>query len=104
MLDPAKTARYPRLHAWFMKSCKIPHSEAVPILLEAGESVYSWKLLEIEVPGKPRKAISICRGCGESFIQREDEGFCQVCLENFAAEDIEASCCSIPEDAECPQS
>lgn len=40
MLDPAKTARYPRLHAWFMKSCKVPHPEAISILIQAGESVY----------------------------------------------------------------
>jgi formylmethanofuran dehydrogenase subunit E len=46
MLAPAKTARYPRLHAWFMKTCKVPHSEAVCVLLDAGESVYSWKLLD----------------------------------------------------------
>ena len=36
MLDPAKTAQYPRLHAWFMKTAKVPHQEAVSILLDAG--------------------------------------------------------------------
>ena len=81
MLDPAKTARYPRPHAWFMKTCKVPHPEAVSLLLEAGESVYTWELLEMEVPERPRKQIAICRVCGESFIQREEECLCQACSE-----------------------
>lgn len=80
MLDPAKTARFPRLHAWFMKTCKVPHPEAVSILLEAGESVYTWELMEQEVPEKPRKQIALCRDCGESFIQREEELLCQACF------------------------
>lgn len=79
MLDPAKTARYPRLHSWFMKTCKVPHPEAVSILLEAGESVYSWEVLDLVVPEKPRKQITLCTKCGESFIQREEEAFCQAC-------------------------
>jgi len=81
MLDPAKTAQYPRLHAWFMKTCKVPHPEAVSLLLEAGESVYTWELLELEVPEKPRKQITLCNECGESFIQREEEQICQACSE-----------------------
>ncbi|MGA9097558.1 MAG: FmdE family protein, partial [Methanotrichaceae archaeon] len=80
-LDPAKTARYPRLHAWFMKTCKVPHPEAISLLLAAGESVYTWELLELEVPEKPRKQIALCRECGESFIQREEECLCQACSE-----------------------
>ena len=47
MLDPAKTARYPRLHAWFMKTEKVPHPEAISILISAGESVYSWKIMDL---------------------------------------------------------
>lgn len=81
MLDPAKTARYPRLHAWFMKTCKVSHPEAVSFLLEAGDTVYTWELLELEVPEKPRKQIALCNECGESFIQREEEGLCQACSE-----------------------
>lgn len=80
MLDPAKTVRFPRLHAWFMKTCKVPHPEAVSILLEAGESVYTWELMEQEVPEKPRKQIALCKDCGESFIQREEELLCQACF------------------------
>ncbi len=86
ILDPAKTARYPRLHAWFMKTAKVPHSEAVSILLEAGETVYTWEVLEMDVPTKPRKKIEICGGCGESFIQRSDELLCQACAEKLACE------------------
>ena len=97
MLDPAKTARYPQLHAWFMKTCKVPHPEAVSILIEAGESVYSWEVLEVEVPDRPRKVIAICERCGESFIQRENEALCQACLDGLAAESHK-SCCSNPED------
>jgi len=105
VLDPVKTARYPRLHAWFMKSCKVPHPEAISILIEAGESVYSWEILEVEVPGRPRKAIAICQGCKESFIQREEEAFCQACLENLAAIDLKPRCHPVhKEDALCPQS
>jgi len=43
ILDPAKTAKYPRLHSWFMKTCKISHLEAISVLIEAEESVYTWK-------------------------------------------------------------
>ncbi len=83
-LDPTKTARYPRLHAWFMKTAKVPHPEAVSILLEAGETVYTWEVLEMDVPEKPRKKIEICEGCGESFIQRGDECQCLACAEKLA--------------------
>lgn len=81
MLDPAKTVRYPRLHAWFMKTCKVSHPEAVSFLLEAGDTVYTWELLELEVPEKPRKQIALCNECGESFIQRDEEELCQACSE-----------------------
>jgi len=83
MLDPAKTARYPRLHAWFMKTEKVPHSEAVSILLSAGESVYSWKIMDHDVPEKPGKKIAICERCIESFIQKDDEALCLACLDGL---------------------
>ena len=82
MLDPAKTVRYPRLHAWFMKTKKIPHTEAISILLSAGESVYTYKILDLEVPEKPRKEIAICGCCKESFVQRGEEMLCVACLEH----------------------
>jgi formylmethanofuran dehydrogenase subunit E len=82
MLDPAKTVRFPRLHAWFMKTEKIPHPEAISILLFAGESVYTYKILDLEVPERPRKEIAICECCKESFIQRDEEMLCVACLEH----------------------
>ena len=83
MLDPAKTARYPRLHAWFMKTEKVPHPEAVSILISAGESVYSWKIMDLDVPEKPGKKIAICERCIESFIQKDDETLCLACLDGL---------------------
>ncbi len=81
MLDPAKTARYPRLHAWFMKTEKVPHPEAVSILISAGESVCSWEIMDLDVPKKPRKKIAICERCEDSFIQKDDETLCIACLD-----------------------
>jgi len=103
MLDPAKTARYPRLHDWFMKTCKVPHPEAVSILLEAGESVYTWEVMDLVVPEKPRKRISICEECNESFIQREDERLCRACLEALISKSPEPCFNSFPEDTKCQQ-
>ncbi|VVB69007.1 FmdE, Molybdenum formylmethanofuran dehydrogenase operon [uncultured archaeon] len=93
MLDPAKTAKYPRLHSWFMKSYKVSHPEAVSILIEAEESVYTWKLLDLMVPKKPEKMIRLCGSCGESFISHDDKLLCQSCLD-----------ASLAEDRNCPQS
>lgn len=104
MLDPSKTARYPRLHAWFMKTAKVPHPEAVSILLEAGESVYTWEAVDLEVPEKPRKQIAICEGCGESFIKREEEMLCQACLDTSTSESPKPCFNSHQEDMKCPQS
>lgn len=110
MLDPAKTVRYPRLHSWFMKTCKVPHPEAVSILLEAGESVYTWEVLDLIVPEKPRKQITICRECGESFIQREEEMLCQACIAASTSKVASISKSPKPcfdsfkENAKCPQS
>jgi formylmethanofuran dehydrogenase subunit E len=87
MLDPAKTACYPRLHAWFMKTEKVPHPEAVSILLSAGESVYSWEIMDFDVPEKPGKKIAICERCEESFIQRDDARLCVACSERSQYDD-----------------
>jgi formylmethanofuran dehydrogenase subunit E len=83
ILDPAKTVKFPRLHAWFMKTEKVAHTEAISILIQAGESVYSWEVLDLIVPEKPKKKIAICEGCLESFIQREAETLCVACLESL---------------------
>ena len=104
VLDPAKTRRFPRLHAWFMKSCRVSHDEAVSILLEAGESVYSWETFEREVPERPRKKIAICEGCGESFIQMESEPLCKTCLEPSNNREPSPSNNPSLEDLLCPRS
>ena len=78
MLDPTKTARYPRLHAWFMKTEKIPHPEAISILLSAGESVYTYKILDLEVPEKPRKKIAICECCKELRPEGRGDALCRL--------------------------
>jgi formylmethanofuran dehydrogenase subunit E len=104
MLDPAKTARYPRLHSWFMKTCKVPHEEVVSILLEAKDSVYTWEVLEAVVPEKPRKQITLCRECGESFVQREEEELCQACIDASISKSPKQCFDSSKENAKCQQS
>ncbi|MHC1593149.1 MAG: FmdE family protein [Methermicoccaceae archaeon] len=79
VLDPAKTASHPRLHAWYMNTEKVPHVEAVSELIDAGESVYTYEMVDVEVPEKPRKHIVLCEACGESFIQKEGEVLCGAC-------------------------
>ncbi len=79
-LDPEKTKEYPLLHAWYMNTRKVPHHEVVPILLDAGESVYTYTFTRIDVPVKKNKKVSLCERCGESFIQYEDEKLCKACL------------------------
>lgn len=100
MLDPAKTAQYPRLHAWFMKTAKVPHSEAVSILLDAGENVYSWQILDQEVPAKPKKIIALCEECGESFIQRDERSVCLACQSRSQAATEHDQTISIPHSEE----
>lgn len=82
ILDPAKTVQYPRLHAWFMKTEKVSHFEAISVLLRAAESVYTWEVFDLDVPEKPKKNIVICESCKESFVQREEEMLCETCLEH----------------------
>jgi formylmethanofuran dehydrogenase subunit E len=103
MLDPAKTVRYPRLHAWFMKTCKVPHIEAISLLLEAGESVYTWELQEVVVPEKPKKQIALCIECGESFVQIEEELLCQACSKTNEGTAFECKS-HLERSIECPQS
>jgi len=81
VLDPAKTVSYPRLHAWYMKTDKVPHPEAISILIDAGEIVYTYRVIDLVVPEKPRKQIAICDSCKESFVQKENELLCVPCFE-----------------------
>lgn len=80
-LDPEKTKDYPKLHAWYLNTEKLHHEEVVPILLEAGEKVYSWKFVDLEVPLRMKKRIQCCKKCGEMFIQHTNELLCGGCTE-----------------------
>ncbi|MCZ7402496.1 MAG: FmdE family protein [Candidatus Methanoperedens sp.] len=83
VLDPAKTVQYPRLHEWYMNTGKVPHEEAISLLIDAGESVYSYKFMDIELPKKPDKRIALCINCGESFVQKNGGALCLACMENI---------------------
>ncbi len=86
VLDPAKTVRYPKLHAWYMKTKKVSHEEAVSLLIEAGESVYTCKIFDVELCEKPEKHIALCDNCGESFVRKNDEALCTACIEKSLLE------------------
>jgi formylmethanofuran dehydrogenase subunit E len=81
ILDSEKTKDYPKLHAWYLNTQKLHHEEVVPILLAAGEKVYSWKFVDIEVPVRQKKRIQGCKNCGEMFIQNDNELLCGACTE-----------------------
>jgi len=83
VLDPAKTAQYPRLHEWYMKTGKVPHEEAISLLIDAGESVYTYEFMDIELPEKPEKRIVLCDKCGESFVQKNGGALCLSCIEKI---------------------
>jgi formylmethanofuran dehydrogenase subunit E len=83
VFDPAKTAQYPRLHEWYMNTGKVPHEEAISILIDAGESVYTYEIMDIELPKKPEKRIALCINCGESFVQKNGGAKCQECMEKI---------------------
>ncbi|MCE8424896.1 MAG: formylmethanofuran dehydrogenase [Candidatus Methanoperedens sp.] len=83
VLDPSKTSQYPGLHEWYMKTGKVPHEEAISLLIDAGESVYTYKFMDIELPEKPEKRIALCNKCGESFVQKKGGALCLACMENI---------------------
>lgn len=83
VLDPAKTAKYPRFHEWYMNTGKVPHEEAITILIGAGENVYTYKFMDIELPKKPEKHIALCVNCGESFVSKNGGAKCQECMEKI---------------------
>jgi formylmethanofuran dehydrogenase subunit E len=83
ILDPAKTKKFDKLHAWYMKTEKLPHREVIQILREAGDTVYSYKYVKVPVKGKREKRIVICGTCGEPFIQKDSGGrYCSDCAIN----------------------
>jgi formylmethanofuran dehydrogenase subunit E len=80
ILDPAKTKKFDKLHAWYMKTEKLPHREVIQILREAGDTVYSYKYVKVPVTGKREKHIVICGTCGEPFIQIDScDRYCSDC-------------------------
>lgn len=83
VLDPEKTAKCPRLHEWYMKTGKVPHEEAISILIDARESVYSYEIMDIELPIKPEKRIALCDKCGESFVMKNGGALCLSCMEKI---------------------
>ena len=83
VLDPEKTFQYPRLHEWYMKTGKVPHEEAISLLIDAGESVYSYEIMDIELQEKPEKRIVLCDKCGESFVRKNGGALCLSCMEKI---------------------
>lgn len=79
ILDPQKTTRYPRLHAWYMNSKKFPPEEINDEIMNAGEDVYSWKKVNLRVPEKAEKRVKICKICGEAFLPNKNEKTCISC-------------------------
>lgn len=71
ILDPKKTKAYPKLHAWYLNTEKVPHEVVVPILREVGDKVYSHKFVSVPVSGKKDKRVAICTGCGEPFVKSD---------------------------------
>jgi len=83
ILDPAKTRKFDRLHAWYMNTEKVPHREVVQILREAGETAYSYAYVKVPVTGKWKKRVAICSICGEPFVQTDrDKSYCVTCVNN----------------------
>jgi len=83
ILDAEKTAQYPRFHEWYMNTGKVPHEEAISILIDAGESVYTYKFMDIELSKKPEKRIALCVNCGESFVSKNGGAKCLECMEKI---------------------
>ncbi len=80
-LDPAKTEKYPKLHAWYLNTEKIPHEDAISELLKAGDDVYSYEIIDVAIPVKPVKCVKLCKACGESFVSHGDEVLCGTCTD-----------------------
>jgi formylmethanofuran dehydrogenase subunit E len=79
VLDPEKTINYPVFHAWYMNERKVSHEDAISELIKADGDVYSWYFIEVPVPVKGKKNVTICSICGESFIAEENESLCKWC-------------------------
>jgi len=86
VFDHKKAEKYPALYNWFMNIKKVPHEEVISDLIDAGDSIYSWKSVEIHVSEKKPKFSAVCGLCGESFIKKgaDDENICPNCAEKSA--------------------
>jgi len=78
-LDPNKTKINPKLHAWYLNTEKISHKEAIHDLIKAGEDVYTYEMINVEVPIKLTKCIEMCEKCREYFVQYGEEVLCSTC-------------------------
>ncbi|MCJ7660065.1 MAG: FmdE family protein [Anaerolineales bacterium] len=78
IFDTEKAKRFPKLYRWHMKIEKVPHDEVIPILMEAGNTIYSYDLINVPVSARQKNPITICTVCGESFIQLEEGISCCV--------------------------
>ena len=63
-----------------MNEAKISHEDAINELIKADGDVYSWYLIDLPVPVKAKKKVTICSICCESFIQDENEPICKWCI------------------------
>jgi formylmethanofuran dehydrogenase subunit E len=79
VLDPEKTVKYPLFHAWYMNEAKVSHEETIKDLIKADSQVYSWYFVDLPVPMKSKKKVTICSACGESFVQDTHENICKWC-------------------------
>ncbi|ADC70453.1 formylmethanofuran dehydrogenase subunit E region [Methanocaldococcus sp. FS406-22] len=79
ILDYIKTAKYPKLHAWYLNIEKVPHDEVILDIINAGDAVYSYEFVDILVPTKQKKTIKLCKICKEPFIQKDNETICLSC-------------------------
>ena len=66
-----------------MNTGKVPHEEAIAILIDAGENVYTYKFIDIELSKKPEKRITLCVNCGESFVSKNSGAKCLECMEKI---------------------
>ncbi len=78
-LDPDRTKKYPKLHAWYLNTEKVSHKEAISELMKAGEDAYTYEMVDVEVPIKPNKCIKLCEECGEYFVRYGKEVLCSTC-------------------------
>ncbi|PXF57276.1 MAG: formylmethanofuran dehydrogenase [Candidatus Methanogaster sp.] len=82
-LDPDKTKKYPKLHAWYLNTEKVPHEDVIPELLKAGDGVYSHEISDIAIPVRHTKCVKMCEACGESFVSHGDAVLCGACTRDY---------------------